>query len=151
MSGLPLCRSTSVCLSFRSVGRIVCPSALLVCLFVYLSVVVRLSLLSAGLSVCLFVCLSVCLSFCLYVGLSVYSVCRSVRSVGLSVAAFVGIELHLCAQIGRRGYGRRHASAGPVILACFEFIKVSQVYEIFQVLVGFSSGQYLCPVIPLSE
>ena len=48
---------------------------MLVCLFVYLSVVVRLSL-----SVCLFVCLSVCL----HVGLSVHPVCRSVRSVGLS-------------------------------------------------------------------
>ena len=81
MSGLPLCRSTSVCLSFRSVGLIVCPSALLVCLFVYLSVVVRLSLLSAGLSVCLFVCLFVCLSVCPSVCMSV---CRSIRSVGLS-------------------------------------------------------------------
>ena len=54
----------------------------------------------------MFVCLSVGLS----VGLS-----------GLSVAAFVGIELHLCARIGRRGYGR-HARAGPVTLACFENI-----------------------------
>ena len=79
-----------------------------------------------GLSVCLFVCLSVCLS--------VYPVCQSVRFVDLSVAAFVGIELRLCAQIGRRGYGRRHARAGPVSLACLEFIKISQVYETFQVL-----------------
>ena len=84
--------------------------------------------------------MSVCLSVFLSVGLSVcLLVCRSVRSVGLSIAAFVGIELRLCAQIGRRGYGRRHARAGPIILACFEFIKISQVYEIFQVLVGFSS------------
>jgi hypothetical protein len=88
--------------------------ALSVYLFVYLSLVVRLSLLSVGLSaVCLSVflrsfCLSVCLSVCLLV-------CRSVRSVGLSVAAFVNTELRLCAQIGR-------ARVGPVILACFETI-----------------------------
>ena len=75
---LPVCRS--VCLS-------VLPLCLSICLFVSLSVVGRLSLLS----VCLSVGLSVCLLFC-----------RSVRSVGLSVAAFVGTEMRLCAQIGRR-------------------------------------------------
>ena len=79
---LPVCRS--VCLS-------VLPLCLSICLFVSLSVVGRLSLLSVCLSVCLSVGLSVCLLFC-----------RSVRSVGLSVAAFVGTELRLCAQIGRR-------------------------------------------------
>ena len=80
--------------------------------------------------VCMIVCmsawdlLSVCVStspLCLpalFVGhgvdltdcLSVYPVCRlSVRSVSLSVAAFVGIELRLREQIGRQGYGQRHA------------------------------------------
>ena len=78
---LSVCPSgLSVCLSFR----FVCMS---VCLFVSLSVVGRLSLLS--------VCLSVCRSLCLFVSLSVCPVC-------LSVAAFVGTELRLCAQIGRR-------------------------------------------------
>ena len=41
-------------------------------------------------------------------------------AVGLPVDAFVDIGLCLRAHIGRRGYGRRHARAGPVILACFE-------------------------------
>ena len=138
----------SVCLS----------SALSVYLFVYLSLVVRLSLLSVGLSA---VCLSVFLrSFCLSVCLSVCSlVCRSVRSVGLSVAAFVNTELRLCAQIGRRCprwscasrirtttcprwtsyfslFREYHSQSHPRLL-----IKISQVYEIFQVLVGFSSGK----------
>ena len=86
---MSVCRSVS--LYFRSVGLSVClsvlPLCLSICLFVSLSVVGRLSLLSVGLSVGL----SVCLLFC-----------RSVRSVGLSVVAFVGTELRLCAQIGRR-------------------------------------------------
>ena len=62
-------------------------------MFVYTSLVVRLSLLSVCLSFC---GLSVCRSFCCFL------VCRSVWSVGLSVAAFVNTELRFCAQIGRR-------------------------------------------------
>ena len=84
----------SVCLFFRSVGLNVCSSALLVCLFGYLSVVIRLSLLSVDSSS---VCLSVCLSVGLSGGLSGLSV-RSVCPVCLSIAACVGIELRLCVQ-----------------------------------------------------
>ena len=62
-------------------------------MFVYTSLVVRLSLLSVCLSFC---GLSVSQSFCCFL------VCRSVRSIGLSVAAFVNTELRLCAQIVRR-------------------------------------------------
>ena len=54
----------------------------------------------------------------------------------------------------RRNPAQRKPSAEPIILACLEnlvLIKISQVYEIFQVLVGFSSESYLCSIIPLCE
>ena len=91
-----------VCLS---VCIIVCLSVCLsvlrsICLPICLSISSR----QASSVICRFVgCLSVCLSAAfLCVGLSFcLLVCRSVRSVDLSVVAFVNTELRLCARIGR--------------------------------------------------
>ena len=120
-----VCRSAcmsvglSICLSFRSVCLSVLPLCLsvpahLLSLFVCLYVCSRESLvcLSVGRPICLSAGLSVCLSALL--------VCQSLRLWVLSCVCVHRLAVGARAGAVRRGYGRRHALAGPVILACFE-------------------------------
>ena len=66
------------------------------------------------------VCLSVGLFVCLSVGLPALLVCQSLRLWVLSCVCVHRLAVGARAGVVRRGYGRRHARAGPVSLACFE-------------------------------